>query len=207
MINYNLELLIKHLNANNIELLQFNDRNECLKYLIAKFHKGMKIGWGGSMTLRECGILDYLRNEEFPHILDRDNPNLSHEEKSVLQKQMFLCDVFLSSANALTEDGLIVNVDGTGNRVAATIYGPDKVYFVVGINKLVKNYDEAIQRIRNFVAPTNVRRLGFNTPCNTTLACQDCLSKNRICNYTVVIKRAPNPGRITVLLINEKLGF
>jgi hypothetical protein len=207
MHKYNLELLAKNLSVNNIELLKFNDRKECLNYLISKLHKDMKIGWGGSMTLRECGILDYLRNEKFPYILDRDNPKLTHEEKTAMQRQMFLSDIFLSSANALTEDGLIVNVDGSGNRVAATIYGPDKVYFVVGVNKLVKNYDEAIQRIRNFAAPTNVRRLGFNTPCSKTLVCQDCTSKNRICNYTVVIKRAANPGRISVLLINEKLGL
>lgn len=159
------------------------------------------------MTLRECGILDYLRTEKFPHLLDRDDPKLSPNEKTAIQKNTFFADVFLTSANAITEDGLIVNIDGTGNRVAATIYGPEKIYFVVGKNKLTKNYDAAIARIKNHTAPLNARRLNLPTPCVRDLKCHDCNSAKRICNYTVTIKRDMRPNRTTVLLVNEDMGL
>lgn len=206
-MTYNLTTLAKNLQINNIELLSFNTKEECLVYLKTQLNKNLHIGWGGSMTLNQCGLLDYLRNEKFPHLLDRDDPNLTATTELELQRRMFSCDVFFSSANALTEDGLIVNVDGVGNRVAATVYGPNKVYFVVGINKLVKDYAAAIARIRNHAAPLNARRLNLATPCVKTLTCHDCNSPQRICNYTTIIKRDMRPNRTTVLLINETLGF
>jgi hypothetical protein len=132
---------------------------------------------------------------------------LTSEEKAEIERQSFCCDVFLTSANALTEDGLIINIDGKGNRVAATIFGPKKVYFVVGANKLVKNYSDAISRIRNYAAPLNAKRLGLATPCVESSSCQDCCSKQRICNYTTIIKRGYQEERITVLFVKEHLGL
>ncbi|HCU05826.1 MAG TPA: lactate utilization protein [Coxiellaceae bacterium] len=207
MNHCNVEILAKNLSHHNIGFLRFNTKEEVLAYFKNTLSQAMQIAWGGSMTLNECGILNYLRTEKFPHLLDRDNPALEDEARVEIERKTFFCDVYLTSANALTEDGLIVNIDGGGNRVAATIFGPKQVYFVVGINKLVKDYDAAIHRIQNFVAQKNAERLGLSPPCVKTMACQNCASPHRICNYFTAIKRDYRPNRTHVLLVNEKLGL
>ena len=201
------ELLARNFSRHNIGFLKFNNREEVLAYLQSNLDQTMQIAWGGSVTLNECGILDYLRREKFPRLCDRDNPELSEEERMEIGRKAFSADVFLTSANAITEDGLIVNIDGAGNRVAATIFGPKKVYFIVGINKLVKNYDEAMNRIQNFAVQKNAKRLGLAPPCVKTSVCQNCASAHRICNYFTTIRRDYRPDRTHILLVNEVLGF
>lgn len=207
MSSCDLELLTKNFHRHNISFLKFNDKEKVLAYLKENLNKAMQIAWGGSLTLNECGILDYLRSEKFPHLCDRDNPDLNQEERMEIERKAFSADVFLTSANAITEDGLIINIDGAGNRVAATIFGPKKVYFVVGMNKLVKNYDAAIDRIQNFVVQKNAKRLGLMPPCVKTSVCQNCASAHRLCNYFTTIRRDYRSDRTHVLLIDEILGF
>ena len=207
MTETNLEILAKNLKKHRIDFLSFNSKEECFTHLQTSLKKDMHISWGGSMTLHEIGILNYLRAEKFPHLSDRDNPQLTYDEKIAIERKAFFSDVFLTSANAITEDGLIVNVDGHGNRVAATIFGPKKVYFVVGKNKLVKDYVSAVHRIKTVAAPMNARRLNLTTPCVKTGTCHDCLAKDRICCYTVAIRRDLTLDRMCVLFVNENLGF
>jgi hypothetical protein len=223
MSECNVDLLEKNLNGNNIQLLKFSNKAEVLAHLQSVLSKDMQIGWGGSLTLKEIGILDYLRNEQFPNLLDRDKaklqdiqdnngespkfPEIAFTPKAnEIERKVFFSDVFLTSSNAITEDGLIVNVDGHGNRVSAMIFGPKKVYFIIGKNKLVKNYQAAINRIKT-VAAQLTRRINLDTPCAKTGVCQNCFAKQRICNYTVTIKRDYDPNRMHVLLVDENLGL
>ena len=116
-------------------------------------------------------------------------------------------DVYLSSANALTKSGQIINVDGHGNRVAATLHGPGRVIFVVGKNKIVENYDDGIARIKNVVSPANAKRMNLDTPCAKTGKCMDCRGKQRICNATVVLEQPMIGLPVDVILVNEDLGY
>jgi len=157
------------------------------------------VGIGGSLTIKELDIHNklVLHNEVYWHWLggqtDRDLAAGA--------------DVYLTSANGLAETGEIVNIDGTGNRVASTLYGHEKVYFVIGRNKLVPTYEEALWRARNIAAPLNAKRLGRNTPCVKTGRCHDCSSPERICGMLTVHWRAPAGMKTEVILVNEDLGM
>lgn len=160
------------------------------------------VGIGGSVTIQDIKIYESLK--------DRGNKVHWHwkaEDKSSALYNAINSDVYISSTNALTEDGKIVNMDGTGNRVASMIYGHQDVYLVVGKNKICKDYDAAIDRIENIAAPKNAVRLGLDTPCAHTGKCNDCDSADRICNVETIIHRNPNGTKINIYLVNEELGY
>ena len=172
---------------------------------------------GGSITLSECGIPDMLRAGDY-HYLDRKAPGLSPEQIKEIYRGAFTADVFLTSANAITEDGLLYNVDGTSNRVAAILYGPDSVIVVAGYNKIVKDMDEAMDRLRTIAAPRNTVRLNCNTYCAKTGKCvslnnpdsrigDGCKSEQRICCNYVVSAQQRHIERIKVIIVGEKLGY
>ena len=165
------------------------------------------IGCGGSLSLSEMGIYEKLLALG-KTVLDHCASNLSKEEKMRIRKAQLTSDLFLSGINALTKDGEIVNIDGVGNRVSAMIFGPKKVLLVAGRNKIVAgSIGDALARIRKIAAPQNCKRLGRQTPCTITGECADCQSPERICRVTTIISFPPSATDLTVLVVNEDLGF
>ena len=165
---------------------------------------GKSVGWGGSVTVDDLGIKEALRQRKQP-ILDRQEAK-SPWEADELMKKALTADVFLMSANAISMDGCLVNLDGRGNRVAALIYGADKVIVVAGMNKVVPTVEDAITRTRNVAAPMNAQRFG-KTVCCTTGRCMDCKSQDSICANLVITRLNRVPGRIHVILVGEDLGM
>ncbi|HOK87335.1 MAG TPA: lactate utilization protein [Fervidobacterium sp.] len=160
---------------------------------------------GGSVTLTETGIIDFLKSGKF-QFLDR-NAAANTEEKRMIELKAFDSEYYLCSANAITEDGRLVFLDGTGNRTAAVIYGPKNVIIVASINKIVRDIEDARDRLR-YISPMNCRRLDLKTPCVETGECMDCSNRERICNYFVVVESSYRaPGRIKVLLTTFELGL
>ena len=180
-------------------------KEDALSALLSLIPEGASIGYGGSMTLAECGALAALKNEKY-RLLVRENAKTPDEQKA-LYREMLFCDYFLTSANAITEDGELVNVDGRGNRVAFLTYGPEHVVVIAGMNKVTPDLESAIVRARNEAAPKNALRLDRKTPCTKLGKCTDCQSPDCICASTVITRRSHIPERITVLLVGETLGY
>jgi hypothetical protein len=165
-----------------------------------------KVGVGGSITLRELGILEQLEakgNTVYNHW----KPGLSKEDSLAIRKSQMTSDLFLSSANAITMNGELVNIDGIGNRVNATTFGPAKVILVAGYNKIVEDVQEAIKRIKNVSAPLNARRLNIDVPCAKLGRCVDCNSLNRLCRVVVIHERKPSLTDIFIIIVGEELGY
>ena len=157
------------------------------------------------MTLFETGVIDLLRNGNY-EFLDRYK-DLNKDEIKELYRKTFYANAYFTSTNAITEKGELFNVDGNGNRIAAMLYGPDKVIVICGVNKIVKNIDEAIKRNKEIAAPANTKRMNAKTPCKTTGYCIDCSSQDRICCEYSVIKRQRFDNRIHVIFLNDNLGY
>lgn len=203
-----IEKTIKNLQNNNMEAYFVEDENELIEKIKELLKEHSTVSVGGSMTLIESGVMDLLRNGKY-NFLDRSKNGLTKEDIIEIYRKTFSADTFISSTNALTEDGELYNVDGNGNRVAAMIYGPSQVIVVVGVNKIVKNLDDAIKRVRNLAAPINAKRLNKNTPCIKKGSCVDCNCDDRICSDYVVLGRQNivNKGRIKVIIVNKELGY
>lgn len=200
-INRTLEALRK----NNMEGYLINTENELIHKIQELVNEGSKVSLGGSMTLFETKIMEHLRSGRY-ELLDRYKEGLTADEIKEIYRKSFFCDAYFTSTNAITEEGELYNVDGNGNRVAAMLYGPDKVIVIAGVNKIVKDINEAIYRVENLAAPANAKRLNRKTPCTVTGKCMNCNSPERICReYTVISK--PVPNRIFVLLLNEEYGY
>jgi hypothetical protein len=175
--------------------------------VIASFVKpGMKVGFGGSMTLRAIGALDRVRALG-AEILDHNAPGLDQGRRLEILRSQLTCDLFLSSSNAVTLEGDIVNVDGNGNRVAALTFGPRKTIVVAGANKVVRDLDEALIRIETIASPMNNKRLDRPNPCVRSGTCEDCRLETRICRVYQILRRKPSLSDFTVILVGEALGF
>ncbi|QZY54169.1 lactate utilization protein [Crassaminicella profunda] len=206
VIEQKVQRTIENLEKNNMEGYYVKNENELLKTIKELIDEEDTISVGGSMTLFETGVIDFLRNEKY-NFLDRYEKGLSKEDIKEIYRKSFSADAYFTSSNALTENGELYNVDGTGNRVAAMIYGPEKVIVIVGVNKIVKNVDEAIERNRRMAAPANAKRLNKKTPCASLGYCTDCASPERICNDYVLIRRQGIKGRIKVIIVEKTLGY
>ena len=196
--------VLENFRNNGFEASYFETKEEASAYLNEKIDN-TTVGFGGSMTLSEMGLIDSLKthNEVISHWSVPEGMTVAQ----VLDKAM-RTDVYLTSANGASEKGELVNIDGTGNRVGSTLFGHNKVYFVLGINKFEENLDKAIYRARNVSAPPNAKRLGRNTPCAVKGdRCYDCNSPERICRGLVVHYRKMSSCDIEVVIIGEKLGF
>ena len=172
---------------------------------------GATVGFGGSVTTRELGLVEALRDKGH-EVFDHWERGLTGEEILDIRYKQAVSDYFLTSANAITLAGEIINVDGFGNRVAASIFGPKNVIMVVGINKITQDLSEALERSQHIAAVKNAQRLNSSTPCNSTGECSDCDSPGRICNISVVLHRKPGGGGQTggeyhVILVGEEIGF
>ncbi len=181
------------------------DKAAALSQALALIPKTDRVSWGGSVSIQEIGLLAKVRAEY--QTIDRDKA-ASPAEKTAIMRQGLLADTFLMSANAISADGQLVNIDGNGNRCAALIFGPKQVLVIAGINKLAADVQQAMDRARFQAAPTNMRRFPQKkTPCQLTGCCADCQSPDSICNYFVITRRCFPPGKIKVILVGESLGY
>jgi hypothetical protein len=200
------ERTINALKKNNFEALFVSDGKAAFEEVMKRIPDGSTVGIGGSVTLNQIGLLDALKNRKINLIWPFQQAR-NEEERLDLIRKSFSSDVFLSSTNAVTEDGKLFNVDATGNRVGATFIGPKKVVVVAGVNKIVKDIEAAEKRVRDWTAPQNAKRLNRKTPCVETGVCADCSSPDRICNIYVTLAKRPSRTEVVVVLIGEKLGI
>lgn len=201
-----IEKTINNLKKNNINGYYVKDNDELINLIKDIAKEGEVVSVGGSMSLFESKVIELLRSGRY-EFLDRYKENLTQEDIKEIYRKSFFADTYFASANAITEDGEIFNVDGNGNRVAAILYGPDKVVLIVGVNKIVKNIEQAVARNRAISGPANAKRLNLSTPCVKTGQCMECNIEDRICCEYTVIKRQRNPKRMHVIFINDTLGF
>jgi len=203
------ERTLKALSNNGFEVLHVPDKEEAISSVLKLVPKDAVVGLGGSVTLREMGLPEALRdrgNEVADHWEARER-GASAEEVLEIRRTQLNSDVFITSTNALTERGELVNIDGGGQRVAAMIFGPRKVIVVAGVNKITGDLEEGLWRARNVASPMNAKRLNLRTPCATTGVCSDCSSEDRICNATTIIQRRPRNVDATVIIVGENLGY
>lgn len=178
---------IKALEKNNMNGYMVASNVDLISKIEELISPKSKVSCGGSMTLFETGVIDHLKSGRY-EFLDRYKEGLTQDEIKEIFRQSFLSDAYVTSTNAITENGEIYNVDGNGNRVAAMLYGPDKVIIVAGVNKIVPNVEEAIIRTKEYASPINAKRLNKETPCTKIGRCVECNSDNRICNEYTLIK-------------------
>lgn len=204
--------ILENLSKNNMIGYYVDNKSEVVPLVSKLINEGDTVAVGGSITLFECGVMDFLRNGNF-NFLDRYKQGLTPRQIQDIFLESFSADVYLSSSNAITENGELFNVDGNSNRVAAICYGPKSVIIVVGWNKIVKDFDEAVYRVKTIAAPKNSQRLGSNTYCLSVGHCTDnsigkgCLSDERICCNHVLTSFQRQKGRIKVILVGENLGY
>lgn len=167
---------------------------------------GDTVAWGGSVTAEQAGIIAALRARDDVSLIDRDKA-ATPEEKRALMRQGLLADSFVAGINGISRDGWLVNIDGTGNRVAAITFGPENVVLVAGVNKIENSVTEAVARARNVAAPLNVARLNLPNPCAKAGKCMDCLCDTTICSHFVLHRYCKPAGRIKIILVGEELGF
>lgn len=199
------ETMIKKMEKRGFDAYYCPDSKSAVEKALSLMPKGSSVSWGGSMTLEETGLQGALACADY-RLIDRDKA-ADPAEKKELQRQAFYADFYLMSANAITKDGILVNIDGNGNRVAALAWGPDHVLILAGMNKVEPNLEAAIARVHHTAAPANTIRLGLTTPCSQTGICGDCLGPDCICSQTVITRFNRNKGRIKIILIGEHLGY
>lgn len=198
-------LLVKNLKNRHFEAYYCEDAKEALEKALQLIPTGASVGWGGVLSAEQIGLLDALRNGDYK-VLDRKTCTTA-EEKEAMSKACLGADVFITGANGLSLDGQMVNIDGTGNRVAAIVYGPEKVLVIAGMNKVEDTLDAAMNRARTIAAPLNQQRFELPNPCTVTGACADCKSQTCICNQILITRNCRPAGRIQFILVGEDLGY
>lgn len=196
--------VVKAMESRHFEACYCDTKEEALKKALELIPEGSVVAWGGSVTMSEIGLSEALHNGKY-QLIDRDAA--PPEERRNLMRQGLLADYFISGANAISEDGEIVNIDGNGNRAGAIAYGPDHVVIIAGMNKVVKTLEDAVRRARTIAAPINKQRFGGTTPCVKTGSCGDCKAEDCICCQILITRVCRPAGRIKVILVGEELGF
>jgi L-lactate utilization protein LutB len=199
------ERMIKNLKRRNMEAFYCPTAAEAVKKVSELIADGSSVTWGGSITIRDMGIPQALKDRATLEVLDRDEVT-DREEVVKIYERAFTADVYLSSANAISEDGVIVNIDGNGNRVAAITWGPKKVIFIIGLNKVAQTVEAALARARSTASPINAARFDIKTPCQVDGVCHNCNSPESICNYVHFLRNSPK-GKHTVVLVGEDYGY
>lgn len=199
------QTIISNLAKRNMEGSYYNTAAECTRAVLESIPKRSVISWGGSESIKECGLMDAIRNGDY-QLIDRSAVK-TPDESRVLYSQAVLSDYYLMSSNAITLDGELINIDGNGNRVACLIQGPSHVLLIVGMNKVVTDVKSGIARVRNTASPANAVRLDRKLPCAASGVCHDCLAPDCFCNQIVVTRRSGHTGRIKVYLVGEPLGY
>lgn len=196
------QTVIKGLQSRNMSGYYAASREEALSIALSLIPEGSTATMGGGVSVHEIGLVDALKNGNYSFI-DRDD----YADKREAALLAYDADVFLASCNAVTSDGVLVNIDGNSNRVSAIAHGPKKVIFIVGMNKVCDDVDGAMKRARNVAAVTNAQRFNISTPCSKTGTCMDCKSPDTICCQFLITRYSRHAGRIHVILVNDNLGF
>ncbi|MCC6095123.1 MAG: lactate utilization protein [Eubacterium sp.] len=199
------ESMIRKFEKRNMTAYYVDSKEDARKKVLELIPQGASVTYGGSETLEECGIKEALKKGDYAFI-ERTDAKTPEEKREMMARQM-MADYFLMSTNAFTKDGELVNIDGNGNRVCFLIQGPAHVIIVTGMNKLAFDIPEAFQRIHNVATPPNCVRLGCKTPCSVTGTCGNCLSPDTICCQEIITRYSKHPGRITIIMVGEDLGF
>ena len=194
--------VIKGLESRNMSGYYAEDRESALRQALALIPEGSTATMGGGVSVYEIGLVKALKEGSY-NFIDRNEI----ADKRAAMLAAYDADVFLASCNAITEDGVLVNIDGNANRVSAIAHGPKKVVMIVGMNKVCSDVDGAMKRARNVAAPINAQRFGLSTPCAKTGACMNCKSPDTICCQFLITRFSRHAGRIHVILVNDNLGF
>ena len=194
--------VIQGLTSRNMSGSYAQDARQALEQALERIPQGSTVTMGGGMSVHEIGLVRALKEGPYQFI-DRDEM----QDKRAAMLAAYDADVYLASANAITQDGILVNIDGNANRVSAIAQGPRKVLLIVGMNKICDDWDGAMKRARNVAAPINAQRFGLATPCSKTGTCMDCKSPDTICCQFLITRYSKHPGRIHVILVGESLGF
>nr|WP_297770862.1 lactate utilization protein [uncultured Butyrivibrio sp.] len=197
--------VIKGLESRNMTGYYAATKEEALKKALEIIPEGSSVTMGGAMSAHEIGLVEAIKNGNYTFI-DRETAKTPEEKREAMLKG-YDADFFLSSANAMTDDGVIVNIDGNSNRVSMIAQGPKHVLFIVGMNKICDDIDGAMKRARNIAAPINAQRFGLSTPCSKTGACMNCKSPDTICCQFLITRFSRHKDRIHVILVNDNLGF
>ena len=199
------QILVKNLISRHFDACYCATKEEALKKALEWIPEGATVSWGGAMSAQQIGLMDALREGPY-HEIDRDQCKTPEEREQAVKDGMS-ADVFLTGANALSLDGQMVNIDGTGNRVAAIVFGPKTVLVIAGMNKVEDTLDAAITRARTVAAPMNQQRFQLPNPCTATGTCADCKSETCICNQILITRHCRPVGRIKFILVGEDLGL
>lgn len=197
--------MIKNLERRHFNACYCRTSEEAIQKVLEIMPAGSSVTWGGSMTIRDMGLTRALHENDYT-VYDRDEAE-TREEAAKIYLKAFSCDYYLSSVNAISEDGVIVNIDGNGNRVAAITWGPKNVIFVVGMNKVAQDVPAALSRARGTASPINAARFDIATPCMKDGTCHNCNSPESICNYIHFLRNSHPVKRHTVILVDEELGY
>lgn len=200
------QAVVKALKKNGFDAAFVKTGTEALELVAKYFKKGASVGFGGSSTVKGLGV-QKKASDLGCELLDHNVPGLAADEKMKILRRQLTCDVFVSGTNAITLDGELVNVDGNGNRVAALTFGPLKTVVIVGMNKVVRDLDDAFARIEMYAAPMNNKRLDKPNPCVKAGVCMDCEGDTRICRAYSILRKKPSASDFTVILVGESLGF
>ena len=199
------QILVKNLKSRHFDAYYCSTRQEALEKALELIPQGASIGWGGVMSAHQIGLVEALNAGDY-RAIDRDKCATAEEKLQAAKDSMF-ADVFLTGANGLSLDGQMVNIDGTGNRVAAIVYGPKEVLVIAGMNKVSDTLEDAVKRARTVAAPLNQQRFQLPNPCTVTGACADCKSETCICNQILITRHCRPAGRIKFILVGEDLGL
>jgi hypothetical protein len=206
-----LEKCKKALGKNNFEVFLAADTQSAGAIFMDEILPGIQpatVSWGDSLTLAATGVLEAIRADPAIRVIETFEPEVSPQERWERRRQALLSDLFFTGSNAVTETGLLVNLDMVGNRVAGITFGPKHVVLFIGRNKIVPTVEDAMRRVKNYAAPVNaIRHAGLKTPCMKTAVCMDCSSPDRICNTWCITEKSFPKGRIKVILINRDLGL
>ena len=197
--------LIKNLEKRHMKGFYCATKEEALRLALSLIPENSSIAWGGSESIKEIGLIDALYAANTYTLYDR--AKVKPEQIDYTLRQAYFADFFLMSSNAITLDGELINIDGTGNRVSALTFGPKEVIMIVGMNKVTKTIEAAIDRIQNIASPQNALRLNRKTPCGATGVCGNCLSPDCMCMHTVITRNSRVEGRIKIILVGENLGY
>ena len=199
------QILVQNLQSRHFEAYYCDNKQEALAKALELIPEESLVSWGGAMSAQQIGLIDAIRGGNF-RTIDRDKCETPEAREQAMKDALF-CDTFLMGANAMSIDGQMVSIDGTGNRIGALVYGPKSVIVIVGMNKVEDTLEEAVRRARTVAAPKNKQRFGDGTPCAVTGICGDCKSEKCICNHIVITRHCRPVGRIKFIIVGEDLGL
>jgi len=208
--NLKLKNLKENLETNNFEVFLAESRQEVKSIVLETIIPRIKpatVSWGGSMTFVSTGLYDELKESRTMEVLDTFDKDISVEKSLERRRQSLLVDLYITGTNAVTESGMLINLDMIGNRVAALTFGPKNVIVIIGRNKIVPGLEEAMDRVKDFSAPANAMRLDKKTPCVKTAFCHECKNPDRICNTWTITQKSFPKARVKVVLLNEEAGL